>query len=167
MKIVVVDDLRGIRRLVSAMLADDGFAVVETQSPDEALAAIDEKVALVVADVEMPGGSGVELIRLVKLHHPALPVIAMSAGTPRLNAASRVGATAPAAEAVHARGARSRHRGLLGAGTDAGAVGPVATRPAEGSRAAGGRRPVARRLRGRLTGKTLCANCARPTFAQP
>ncbi len=93
MKVVVADDLGSVRRLV-AILSGNGFDVLEAPSMTAALGAIDDDVALVLTDIEMPGGSGVELIERIRRQRPSLPVIAMSGHALRLNDASRAGATA-------------------------------------------------------------------------
>jgi CheY-like chemotaxis protein len=60
--ILVADDRRPIRLLVTATLADDDFEVLDTDAGDSAWTLIQERVpALVILDVQMPGRTGIEL----------------------------------------------------------------------------------------------------------
>jgi cyclic di-GMP phosphodiesterase len=76
--VLVVDDEPGVRRLVSDQVARLGFA---TRSEADADAAVQflrqhtDEVALVLSDVNMPGTSGVELLRSVKASDEAVQVV--------------------------------------------------------------------------------------------
>jgi DNA-binding NarL/FixJ family response regulator len=66
-RVLIVDDDAGVRALVSEVLAAGGFTTREAGNADEALAAIrEERPAVVVLDVEMPGRSGYELCRRLR-----------------------------------------------------------------------------------------------------
>lgn len=79
-EILVVDDERGIRRLVSAVLEDAGYTSRGCANGMEALEALTEETGLVILDLTMPVMSGDEFLReLRRRKHPA-PVIILSAG---------------------------------------------------------------------------------------
>ena len=62
-RIMVVDDVATIRQIVSSVLQDVKYSVIEAASADEALALAQIKRAhLVVTDVNMPGKTGLALI---------------------------------------------------------------------------------------------------------
>ncbi len=80
--ILVVDDSPVSRRLAGRVLEKDPALRVEyANDGDEALTAIAERrPAAVVTDLEMPGMSGLDLVRAVRESHPGLPVILMTGG---------------------------------------------------------------------------------------
>lgn len=84
--ILLVDDQRDIVRLLHATLQTLGHKldIVEAPSGEEALLeASRRKVDLLVADYLLPGISGVELLRKVKVRSPAVKVIFISGMTER------------------------------------------------------------------------------------
>jgi CheY-like chemotaxis protein len=80
--IIVVDDNDMVRGLVSGLLRDEGFSVLDAAGGPEALAACPRDAApvrMLVTDIEMPGMNGRELARRMAADHPGLRVIFMSA----------------------------------------------------------------------------------------
>src|SRR5437773_4986307 len=76
----IVDDDQSIRFVLEKALAREDFAVRSFSSPRDVLAALeDEAPQVLVSDIRMPGGSGIELLTKVKERHPRLPVIIMTA----------------------------------------------------------------------------------------
>ncbi|MFN7085180.1 MAG: nitrogen regulation protein NR(I) [Burkholderiales bacterium] len=76
----IIDDDRSIRWVFEKALAREDIAFRTFPSAQEALAALEtETPQVVVSDIRMPGGSGLELLQQVKARHPALPVIIMTA----------------------------------------------------------------------------------------
>ena len=76
----IVDDDQSIRFVLEKALAREEFAVRSFTNPRDVLAALDEEAPQVlVSDIRMPGGSGIELLSKVKERHPGLPVIIMTA----------------------------------------------------------------------------------------
>jgi two-component system nitrogen regulation response regulator GlnG len=77
----VVDDDQSIRFVLERALAREQFAVKSFGSPREVLSAMAEGDApqVLVSDIRMPGGSGIDLLGEVKQRHPGLPVIIMTA----------------------------------------------------------------------------------------
>jgi two-component system nitrogen regulation response regulator GlnG len=79
----IVDDDQSIRFVLEKALAREQLAVRAFASPREVLAALDEPAAdgpqVLVSDIRMPGGSGIDLLGRVKERLPGLPVIIMTA----------------------------------------------------------------------------------------
>lgn len=80
-RVLVVDDAGTVRRMVCAMLAQSGYAVLEAANGNEALKILNdssETVHLVLTDVVMPEMTGAELAQQLAQSRPELPVIFMS-----------------------------------------------------------------------------------------
>ena len=76
----IIDDDRSIRWVFEKALAREGIAFKVFASAQEALQALDtSSPQVVVSDIRMPGGSGLELLQKLKERHPNLPVIIMTA----------------------------------------------------------------------------------------
>ena len=84
-RIWVVDDDRSVRFVLATALRDAGYAVDGFDSAASALQALAARGAaapdLIFTDVRMPGDDGLALLDKLKLAHPQLPVIVMSAYT--------------------------------------------------------------------------------------
>jgi CheY-like chemotaxis protein len=79
--IVVADDVDGIRRLVSQWLADLGHVVVPASTGNEVVRLItDRHFDLIIADVLMPEGDGLEVILAARRVEPSPLVLAISGG---------------------------------------------------------------------------------------
>jgi len=78
-KILVVDDEPLVRKLLGRILARLGSDLVLAETVQEAIAALETGVDLVITDVKLGGsGSGVDVARAASRLHPAPPVIAIS-----------------------------------------------------------------------------------------
>jgi two-component system nitrogen regulation response regulator GlnG len=77
----VVDDDQSIRFVLEKALAREQFEVKSFGSPRDVLSAMagGDAPQVLVSDIRMPGGSGIELLSEVKQRHPGLPVIIMTA----------------------------------------------------------------------------------------
>ena len=76
----VVDDDQSIRFVLEKALMREQFSVRTFANPREVMRALDEDAPQVlVSDIRMPGGSGIDLLAQVKARHPGLPVIIMTA----------------------------------------------------------------------------------------
>jgi two-component system nitrogen regulation response regulator GlnG len=76
----IVDDDRSIRWVFEKALSREGIAYRSFSSAADALSALDISAPRVlVSDMRMPNGSGIDLMHALKERHPALPVIIMTA----------------------------------------------------------------------------------------
>jgi two-component system response regulator PilR (NtrC family) len=79
-RILVVDDEQSMRELLAIMLRKDGFDVVAAESRTQAAAVLARgPVDLIVTDVKLPDGDGIEILRHVKAAAPETVVIVMTA----------------------------------------------------------------------------------------
>jgi two-component system NtrC family sensor kinase len=93
-RILIVDDEEPVRKLFAHCL-NERYSCVTAQDAQEALERLaSEPFALVITDVQMPGLSGVELLRKINEHYPDTAVV-MASGmdrTQRVLDAIRLGA---------------------------------------------------------------------------
>ena len=76
----IVDDDQSIRFVLEKALVREQFSVRTFANPREVMKALDDDAPQVlVSDIRMPGGSGIDLLAEVKTRHPGLPVIIMTA----------------------------------------------------------------------------------------
>src|SRR5271168_196466 len=67
-RILVVDDEPQIRRVMRATLVTEGYEVADARSGDDALERIhSEKYDLILLDINMPGITGIETCRQIRL----------------------------------------------------------------------------------------------------
>ncbi len=79
-RILVVDDEADTRALLEDILLDEGYEVHLRANGNQALQAVKERhYDLVLADLKMPGLSGLELLRRVRQISPSTQVIIMTA----------------------------------------------------------------------------------------
>lgn len=78
--VLVVEDEPSVRALVQDVLASEGYDVLNTGDPWEALGVAETyPIRLLLTDVVMPGMSGPELARRVESIRPETKVLFMSA----------------------------------------------------------------------------------------
>ena len=76
----IVDDDQSIRFVLEKALAREDLAVRSFTNPRDVLTALDDdQPQVLVSDIRMPGGSGIELLAKVRERLPGLPVIIMTA----------------------------------------------------------------------------------------
>ena len=80
-RILLVEDNDDLRAVLRTGLERAGYVVHAAVDGRAALRVLgQEPVDLVITDILMPDMDGLELIRSLRLSHPALPVIAISGG---------------------------------------------------------------------------------------
>ena len=84
MRILIVDDEEVLRDVLDAVLRREGFEVAMAASGEEALAVLDEddNIDLVILDIMLPGISGIDTLRALRISNPSLPVIIISSERP-------------------------------------------------------------------------------------
>ncbi|MGH7207865.1 MAG: ATP-binding response regulator, partial [Nitrospiraceae bacterium] len=96
-RLLVADDDPDIRQLLSDRLTSDGYVVHTAADGREALKAIrSQKFDALIADINMPEVSGLEVLRKVREEQPSLPVIIITAAEARERALAAVQAGAQA-----------------------------------------------------------------------
>jgi len=79
-RILIVDDEKGMRDLLSIMLRNDGYRVDQAESASKARDLIAHaSYDLVISDIAMPDGSGVDVLRAAKETQPETIVILITA----------------------------------------------------------------------------------------
>jgi two-component system, NtrC family, response regulator AtoC len=78
--ILVVDDQDSIRHFVSKALEEDGYTVLTTGSVRETRQVLEHDMPdMMLLDLKLPDGTGIELLREVKRLQPEVPIILMTA----------------------------------------------------------------------------------------
>ena len=78
--ILIVDDDPGFRRLLETILKGEGYAVDAAGSVAEAVeAAARKSYHLVISDLKLPDGGGLDVVRHVKEEMPEVPVVMITA----------------------------------------------------------------------------------------
>lgn len=79
--ILLTEDEEGLRALLRKFLESGGYNVIEAANPRSAVTCLKEAgsgIDMLLTDVVMPGMSGQELARELKLHHPGLKTLFIS-----------------------------------------------------------------------------------------
>jgi putative two-component system response regulator len=77
--ILVVDDETPVRNLLAMWLTSHKYRCVRADSAAAARRCLEtESIDLITADINMPGGSGIDLLRHVLQSHPDLPVLMLT-----------------------------------------------------------------------------------------
>jgi putative two-component system response regulator len=80
-RVLIVDDEPYIRELLVRCLENEGYRAEAAPGAEEALAALaaPHEVALVISDINMPGMTGMELLATLRVRHPDVAVIMVTA----------------------------------------------------------------------------------------
>ncbi len=79
-KVLVVDDEPNAVRVLSAILAEEGYRVVGSSTVERAIQELGhEDVDTIITDLKMPERGGLELFEFVTERHPDIPVIFLTA----------------------------------------------------------------------------------------
>ncbi|HEU4697579.1 MAG TPA: response regulator [Gemmatimonadales bacterium] len=80
--VLVVDDVRAVRRMTARLLSEAGYRVFEAAGASEALEVLElapGRVDVVLVDVVMPARSGTDLVRVIRQRWPDQRIVFMSA----------------------------------------------------------------------------------------
>ncbi len=77
-RILVVDDEKPLRELIERILRKEGYEVLEAATTKEALKLIQE-ADLLLLDLRLPDGDGLELLRRIRRVDEGLPIIIITA----------------------------------------------------------------------------------------
>ncbi len=79
-KILIIDDEIKIRTLLSKIISLEGFEVFQAENCKSALKKLDDlEFDVVICDVKLPDGSGVDLVSKLKSKNPLLEIILLTA----------------------------------------------------------------------------------------
>lgn len=79
--ILIVDDERDIRELISDILEDEGYTTRKAGTSDEAVAEVKSELpALMILDIWLKDSAmdGIDILKMVKREHPEVPVVIIS-----------------------------------------------------------------------------------------
>lgn len=78
--VLIVDDQKGVRRLLEELFRRDGWQVKVAGDGIEAMDAVEEIIPdLVLMDVKMPNMNGLEATHAIMARNPSIPIIMMTA----------------------------------------------------------------------------------------
>ncbi len=77
-RIFIIDDEEDIRLSLRGILEDEGFEVLDAESGEHGLAAINSSVDLVLLDIWLPGMDGLDVLARLQEKFPDMPVIMIS-----------------------------------------------------------------------------------------
>jgi len=79
-KMLIVDDQKGVRRLLEELFRSEGWDVRMAVDGREAIDKVDEQIPdLVLMDVKMPNMNGLEASQAIMDKYPGIPIIMMTA----------------------------------------------------------------------------------------
>jgi len=83
-RVLVVDDVAAVRKSIRMTLAHAGYEVVEAESGEQAIKLAQDvhhplAIDVVLCDIRMTPGDGVETITFFRRKYPATPVVALTA----------------------------------------------------------------------------------------
>ena len=78
-RVMVVEDDASVADVLREVLADEGFALTFVLSGEEAIRLVAEDCPdLILTDISLPGKSGLEVMRVARLHDPEVAVVLMT-----------------------------------------------------------------------------------------
>ncbi|WP_346316900.1 sigma-54 dependent transcriptional regulator [Chitinophaga sp. YIM B06452] len=78
--ILIIDDEEQLRKLLGRLLALEGYTILEAGSVKAALRLLErEEVQVILSDVKLPDGNGVELTQSLKQKYPDVEIVVLTA----------------------------------------------------------------------------------------
>jgi len=79
-KVLIIDDEDKLRNLLSKIISFEGFEVFQASSIKSGLKQLElEEIDVIVSDVKLPDGNGVETTKIIKSKYPAVEIILLTA----------------------------------------------------------------------------------------
>lgn len=79
-KVLIIDDEEKLRNLLSKIIGFEGFEVFQASNIKSGLQRLEaEEIDVIICDVKLPDGSGVETAKLIKEKYPSVEVILLTA----------------------------------------------------------------------------------------
>jgi len=79
-KLLVIDDEERLRKLLARILQLEDFDVLEASTAKEGLRKLEHEVVdVVISDVKLPDGNGIDLTKTIKAAYPAIEIIVLTA----------------------------------------------------------------------------------------
>jgi DNA-binding NtrC family response regulator len=78
-KVLIIDDEESLRKLLSRLIALEGFTTEEAGSLQAAWKALDKAPDVVLCDVKLPDGNGVDFVREARARYPLIEFILLTA----------------------------------------------------------------------------------------
>ena len=129
-KILLIDDMNGVRSSLTTVLTTAGHQVVEAGDGEAGLQKANEQsFDLVITDIIMPKVDGSEVIMALKARFTSLPILAISGGGASVNAENALMLARSTADAVLSK---PFSRGELLQAVDELTSGPVAREDSAG-----------------------------------
>jgi two-component system, NtrC family, response regulator len=77
--VLIIDDEATLRKLLARIVELEGYQVFEAASLKEAWKILDDSIQVLISDVKLPDGNGVEFTAKVKKEFPAVEIIVLTA----------------------------------------------------------------------------------------
>lgn len=78
--VLLIDDEEGLRKLLSRIIGLEGYSVEQAGTLKEASAVLKRKQTdIVLCDVKLPDGNGVDFVKEAKKNHPLTEVVLLTA----------------------------------------------------------------------------------------
>jgi DNA-binding NtrC family response regulator len=79
-KVLIIDDEEQLRRLLARIIKLEGFLVTEKGDVSSAVKLLDKEEAdVILCDVKLPDGNGVDFVKEIKSKHPLIEIILLTA----------------------------------------------------------------------------------------
>jgi DNA-binding NtrC family response regulator len=75
-RILLIDDDPGLSEVIGMLLEREGYAVARAATVKQGIALVEAgELDLVVTDLKLPDGTGLDAVKAIRARHPALPII--------------------------------------------------------------------------------------------